>query len=109
MITGAPAIICSAKPEADRAIIRDVICFPSVDAGGGWLIFALPRSELAFHSAAAIMCEDARALRQTLAAKGVEASAITDEGWGLLMHIEMPGGNRLGVYEARHSTPPVPA
>ena len=55
------------------------------------------------------MCEDARAQRQTLAAKGVEASAITDEGWGLLMHIEMPGGNRLGVYEARHSTPPVPA
>jgi catechol 2,3-dioxygenase-like lactoylglutathione lyase family enzyme len=113
MITGAHAIVFTRDAEGDRAFFRDVLGFPSVDAGGGWLIFALPPAELAAHPADEggrhelyLMCDDVHATVDELRGKGVEISRpISDEGFGLLTAIKLPGGDELGLYEAKHSTP----
>lgn len=109
MISGAHMIIYSTDAEADRAFFRDVLQFPSVDAGEGWLIFALPPAEIAVHPAAEtngheiyLMCEDVEAVVGKLKSREVECSAIADEGWGLLTHITLPGGGALGLYQPRH-------
>ena len=113
MITGAHAIVFTSDAEATRGLFRDVLGFPSVDAGGGWLIFALPPAEVAAHPADGderqelyLMCDDIAATAEELRAKGVELSRpISDEGWGLVTAIRMPGGGELGLYEPRHPTP----
>ena len=113
MITGAHAIVFTRDAEATRGLFRDVLGFPSVDAGGGWLIFALPPAEVAAHPADGderqelyLMCDDIGATAEELRAKGVELSRpISDEGWGLVTAIRMPGGGELGLYEPRHPTP----
>jgi hypothetical protein len=113
MITGAHAIVYSADAEADRAFIADVLGFPSVDAGGGWLIFALPRAELAAHPSQEsgrqelyLMCDDIQATVSELRSKGVELTGpVRDEGWGLVTAIKLPGGGELGIYEPRHPVP----
>ncbi len=52
------------------------------------------------------MCDDIEATIAELRAKGVEiARLISDEGWGLLTAIALPGGGELGLYEPRHPTP----
>jgi catechol 2,3-dioxygenase-like lactoylglutathione lyase family enzyme len=112
MITGAHAIIFSRDADGVRAFLRDVLGFSSVDAGGGWLIFALPPAELAAHPTDEaghhelyLMCDDIRATVDDLEGKGVEFSRpITDEGFGLMTAIAMPGGGELGLYEPRHPT-----
>jgi catechol 2,3-dioxygenase-like lactoylglutathione lyase family enzyme len=112
MITGAHSIVYSRDAEADRAFFRDVLGFRSVDAGGGWLIFALPPAELAAHPADEdrhelyLMCDDIEATIAELERKGVElARPVSDEGFGLLTAIELPGGGELGLYEPRHPIP----
>jgi len=113
MITGAHAIVYSRDAEADRAFFRGVLGFPSVDAGGGWLIFALPPAELAAHPADAggrhelyLMCDEIEATVAELEAKGVEFSQpVSDEGFGLLTSLKLPGGGELGLYEPRHPIP----
>jgi catechol 2,3-dioxygenase-like lactoylglutathione lyase family enzyme len=113
VITGAHAIIYSKDAEADRAFFRDVLGFSSVDAGGGWLIFALPPAELAAHPAddaghheLYLMCDDVQATVEELEGKGVELTGpISDEGFGLLTAIRLPGGGELGLYEPRHPVP----
>jgi predicted enzyme related to lactoylglutathione lyase len=113
MITGAHAIIHTKDPDAVRAFFRDVLEFSSVDAGDGWLIFALPPAELAAHPAADashhelyLMCDDIHATVDELATKGVEFSRpISDERWGLITAIKMPDGGELGLYEPKHPTP----
>jgi catechol 2,3-dioxygenase-like lactoylglutathione lyase family enzyme len=113
MITGAHAIVYSRDADADRAFFRDVLGFPSVDAGGGWLIFALPPAELAAHPADAggrhelyLMCDEIEATVAALEAKGVEFTApVSDEGFGLLTSLKLPGGGELGLYEPRHPIP----
>jgi catechol 2,3-dioxygenase-like lactoylglutathione lyase family enzyme len=115
MITGAHAVVFSRDADALRAFFRDVLGFPSVDAGGGWLIFALPPAELAAHPAEEdgrhelyLMCDDVHATVAELEGKGVEFSRpVTDEGFGLMTAIKLPGGGELGLYEPRHPTPPV--
>lgn len=111
MITGAHAIIYSAAADEVRAFLRDVLGFRSVDAGGGWLIFALPPAELAVHPAGGegvhqlyLMCDDIEATVAELRGKGIEVGPVSDEGWGLLTSIIMPGGGELGLYEPRHPT-----
>jgi catechol 2,3-dioxygenase-like lactoylglutathione lyase family enzyme len=92
MITGVHAIVFADDAEATRAFLRDVLELPSVDAGGGWLIFALPPAELAAHPAESggrhelyLMCDDIEATRAELEAKGVEFTApVSDQGFGLL-------------------------
>jgi catechol 2,3-dioxygenase-like lactoylglutathione lyase family enzyme len=113
VITGAHAIVYTRDADADRAFFRDVLGFPSVDAGGGWLIFALPPSELAAHPADAagrhelyLMCDEIEATVAELQAKGVEFTApVSDEGFGLLTSLKLPGGSELGLYEPRHPIP----
>jgi catechol 2,3-dioxygenase-like lactoylglutathione lyase family enzyme len=111
VITGAHAIVFSADAEADRAFFRDVLGFDSVDAGGGWLIFALPPAELAVHPGPAehrlyLMCDDVAGTVEELRGRGVElVREVSDEGWGLLTAIRLPGGGELGLYEPRHPLP----
>jgi catechol 2,3-dioxygenase-like lactoylglutathione lyase family enzyme len=114
VITGAHAIVFTRDAEGVRALFRDVLGFPSVDAGGGWLIFALPPAELAAHPTDEagrhelyLMCDDVHATVEELVTKGVEFSRpVTDEGFGLMTAIKLPGGGELGLYEPRHPTPP---
>jgi catechol 2,3-dioxygenase-like lactoylglutathione lyase family enzyme len=113
LITGAHAVIFTTDAERDRAFFRDVLEFPSVDAGGGWLIFALPPAELAAHPADEdgrhelyLMCDDIHATVAELKRKGVEFSrSVSDEGFGQLTAIRLPGGGDLGLYEPSHPAP----
>jgi len=117
MITGVHAIIFTRDAEGVRAFLRDVLELPSVDAGGGWLIFALPPAELAAHPAEEdgrhelyLMCDDIRATVAELKAKGVEVSnEISDEGFGMMTSLVLPGGGELALYEPRHATPLSPS
>ena len=110
MITGGHAIIYSQQADDVRALFRDTLGFNSIDAGDGWLIFGLPSAEVAMHPAEGpshhelyLLCDDINATVQELMAKGVEFSKpISDEGWGLLTAIRLPGGGELGIYEPRH-------
>lgn len=112
MINGAHLIIYSRDADADRAFIRDMLGYPNVDAGGGWLIFKLPPAEVAVHPTEGadvhqlyLMCDDVKRTVEELRAKGVEITMpVSDEGWGLLTAITLPGGGRLGLYEPRHAT-----
>ena len=112
MLTGAHAIIYSSNAEADRAFFRDVLKLGSVDAGGGWLIFALPPAELAVHPATEngrhelyLMCDDVAAFVGEMKKRGVSCSAVSNQGWGLLTEVTLPGGGKLGVYQPRHQRP----
>lgn len=113
VITGAHTIIYTKDAEGLRAFFRDVLEFPWVDAGDGWLIFALPPAELAAHPTDEaghhelyLMCDDVHAAVDELKSKGVRFShPISDEGFGLMTSIEIPGGGELGLYEPRHPTP----
>ena len=113
MITGVHAVMFTSEADGLRAFLRDVLGLDSVDAGGGWLIFALPPAELAAHpshgdtsTALYLMCDDIEATVAELEAKGVEfARPVSDEGWGLVTAMRVPGGGELGLYEPRHPTP----
>jgi catechol 2,3-dioxygenase-like lactoylglutathione lyase family enzyme len=113
VITGTHAIIFTQDAEGVRAFFRDVLGFPSVDAGDGWLIFALPPAELAAHPSDGrghhelyLMCDDVHATVEELERKGVEfGGPISDEGFGLMTTIRLPGGGELGLYEPRHPIP----
>ncbi len=110
------AIVFSPEAEKVRAFFGDVLSLPSVDAGGGWLIFALPPAELAVHPAGSgprhelyLMCDDIQATLAELRGKGVEvARDVADQGWGLLAAIRLPDGSEFPIYEPRHPSPPAP-
>ena len=112
MITGAHSIIYSSDPDADRAFFRDVLKFPNVDAGDGWLIFGMPPSEVAFHPAKTsgkqefyLMCEDIEKFVLWMGELEVPCTSIHEEPWGRLVDITLPGGGALGVYQAHHARP----
>ena len=105
MITGAHVIVYSKDPEADRAFFRDTLNFSSVDAGHGWLIFALPPAEAAFHPAEDngahelyFMCDDLKATMESLKQKKVKCGPVKEERWGSLTTIMLPGGGKIGLY-----------
>ena len=109
MIIGAHVLLYSTNADADRAFLRDVLSFNSVDAGGGWLIFALPPAEAAVHPGEGelrtelyLMCDDVRAQTVALEAKGVRCGEIATERWGLRTTITLPSGGRLGLYQPTH-------
>ncbi|MET0227662.1 MAG: VOC family protein [Actinomycetes bacterium] len=112
MIDGAHAILYSDDPDATRAVLAKVLGTRSVDAGGGWLIFALPPAEIAVHPAEKggraelyLMTDDVAATVAALRAEGIEvARPVSDQGWGLLTAITLPGGVELGLYQPRHPT-----
>jgi predicted enzyme related to lactoylglutathione lyase len=113
VITGVHAIMFSPEAEQVRAFLSDVLGLSSVDAGGGWLIFALPPAELAVHPADGpprhelyLMCDDIQATLADLRAKGVEiARDVSDQGWGLLAAIFLPDGTEFPIYQPRHASP----
>ena len=112
MIRGAHVILYSTDADADRAVLQDVLGLPHVDAGGGWLILQLPPAEVAVHPAETggagelyLVCDDIEETVADLEKRGVAVDGpITDQGWGRLATVPLPGGGRLGVYEARHPT-----
>ena len=112
MITGAHSIIYSTNPEADRAFLRDVLDFPHVDIGGGWLIFGLPPAEVAVHPSEKndvhefyLMCDDIEKFIAQMSERSVPCSPIQKEPWGLLTEVALPGGGKLGVYQPLHERP----
>ncbi len=111
MITGVHIIVYSKDPEANRAFFRDVLKFSSVDAGHGWLIFALPPAEAAFHPSEKndlhelyFMCDDLNSTMDSLKAKNVTCGAVKEERWGSLTTIALPGGGKIGLYQPKHPT-----
>ncbi|HXP19322.1 MAG TPA: VOC family protein [Streptosporangiaceae bacterium] len=116
MITGTHAIIYAEDAEQTRAFFRDVIGLPSVDAGGGWLIFRLPPAELGIHPTGGgearsgahelyLMCDDIAATMAELGARGAEfTSPVADRGFGLMATLRVPGGGELGLYQPKHPT-----
>jgi predicted enzyme related to lactoylglutathione lyase len=117
VITGVHAIVFTKDPAGIRAFFRDVLEFPSVDAGGGWPIFALPPAELAAHPTDEqghhqlyLMCDDIEATVKELKGKGGEFIAgIDDVGWGLMTLLRLPDGSELPLYEPKHPSPLLPS
>jgi catechol 2,3-dioxygenase-like lactoylglutathione lyase family enzyme len=111
MITGMHMVIYTRDPEADRAFFRDVLGFPSVDAGGGWLIFAAPPSEIACHPGhddkheVYLLYDDVHAEIARLGEKNITCDPVTAAGWGLTTMVHLPGGGHLGLYQPRHPRP----
>lgn len=106
---GMHALVYSKKAEEARAFLRDVLRFPSVDAGGGWPIFAAPPTELAVHPAEGrehhelyLICDDIDDTVAELKRNGVSTREIRDQAWGRATHIVLPSGDELGLYEPRH-------
>ncbi len=113
MITGAHSIIYSTDAEADRTFLREVLGFPHVDVGGGWLIFGLPPAEIAVHPSEKndvhelyLMCEDIEALIVYMTDHNIDCSPVHEERWGLRTHVTLPGGGQLGIYQPKHERPP---
>ncbi|MFE2477936.1 VOC family protein [Streptomyces sp. NPDC059389] len=110
MISGAHVILYSQDAQADRVFIRDVLGFPGVDAGGGWLVFTLPSAEVAVHPAdwpprheLYLMCDDLDAQLGEFRAKGVEITRpVSEQRWGRLTAVRLPSGAELPLYEPLH-------
>jgi catechol 2,3-dioxygenase-like lactoylglutathione lyase family enzyme len=111
MISGCHVIVYSRDAEADRSFFRDVLALPSVDAGGGWLIFALPPAEVAVHPGDEndvhelyLTCDDLKATMDRLDGHGIRCDKPKQERWGIRTSIRLPGGGRLGLYQPQHPT-----
>jgi hypothetical protein len=122
MITGTHVLFYSENPEADRIFLRDVLEFRSIDAGEGWLIFALPPAEAAFHPSDSetreqmhagrsllgavvyLMCDDLQAEITRLQAKKVSCSAVEIARWGIKTTFHLPSGGEVGLYQPTHPT-----
>ena len=116
MINAVHAVVYTKQAEAVRAFFRDVLELPVVDAGGGWLIYALPPAELGIHPtesdqehgkhALFLMCDDIEGTVEDLKQKGVEfTQPIKNVGWGVLTALKLPDGTELSLYEPRHASP----
>ncbi len=104
-------IVFTHDADADRQFFRDVLEMPSVDSGGGWLIFAMPPSEIAFHptdegatNEVFLLSDDLTSDMQRLEAKGVTFTQVDEERWGTISHFTLPGGTTIGLYEPKHPT-----
>ena len=112
LINAAHVVVYSKDPEADRAFFRDVLQFPYVDAGHGWLVFAMPPLEAAFHDSEKndqhelfLMCDDLAATLRDLKSKHVKVSDVNEQRWGRLATLALPGGGKIGIYEPKHPSP----
>jgi catechol 2,3-dioxygenase-like lactoylglutathione lyase family enzyme len=111
MIMGAHVIVYSTDAAGDRAFFRDILGFKSVDAGHGWLIFALPPAEAAFHPDEEndrhelfLMCDNLKAEMSALKKKDVACSDVQEARWGSITKIKLPGGGHIGLYQPKHPT-----
>lgn len=112
MIFGTHVVVYSKDAAADRAFLRDILGFKSVDAGGGWLIFALPPAEAAIHPAESndlhelyLMCDNLGAEISALGEKGITCSEVQQARWGSITKIRLPGGGEIGLYQPKHPSP----
>jgi hypothetical protein len=109
VIYGSHFVVFSSDPDADRTFLADVLGFEHVDAGGGWLIFALPPAEVAVHPAEAagselyLMCDDLEAEMRMLAERGVQCSEVEEARWGSLTKVRLPSGGEVGLHQPRHA------
>jgi hypothetical protein len=121
MITGTHILLYSKDPEADRAFFRDTLNFRSVDAGGGWLIFALPPAELGVHpsmdnfvqthaehsllgAVLYLMCDDLDEAIKKLKSRNVSCTKIETAEWGITTSVKLPSGGEIGLYQPTHPT-----
>jgi len=112
-VTGAHVLLYTPEAEVLRGILRDALGWEHVDAGDGWLIFALPPAELGVHPSdgetkheLSLMCDDVTATAAELRAKGIEIrSEPEDRGYGLVTRMVLPGGVEIDLYEPRHASP----
>jgi catechol 2,3-dioxygenase-like lactoylglutathione lyase family enzyme len=111
MISGAHVIIYSKNADADRAFFRDVLGFKSVAASHGWLIFALPPAEAAFHPSDKdgdhelyFMCDDLKSEMAALERKGINCSRVEEQRWGSITKMSLPSGGDIGLYQPKHPT-----
>lgn len=116
MISGTHILIYSKNPEADRDFFRDIIKLPNIDAGDGWLIFGLPPSEIAVHPSEKnnvhefyLMTDNVEMFISEMKERNISCEDLEDHGWGILTHVTLPGGGKLGVYQPRHERPENPA
>ena len=112
LINGAHVVIYTKDPEADRAFFRDVLKLTSVDAGHGWLIFAMPPLEAAFHDSPSndqhelyFMCDDIATTLQDLRSRNVTVSDVSEQRWGKLATFTLPSGGKIGIYQPNHPRP----
>ena len=112
MINGAHIVIYTKDPEADRAFFRDVLKFSFVDAGHGWLIFAMPPLEAAFHDSEEngqhelyLICDDISATLKDLKSKNVNVSEVSEQSWGKVATFMLPAGGKIGIYQPSHPSP----
>ncbi len=110
MISAAHIVLYSKDAEADRTFFRNVLGFKSVDAGHGWLVFALPPGEAAFHPSDKngahelyFICDDLKAEMACLAKKNVKCSEVEEARWGSITRMRLPGGGSVGLYQPKHS------
>src|SRR5580698_4303510 len=111
MIKGTHSIIYSADPTADREFFKNILKFPFVDIGRDWLIFALPPSEMAIHPAEKnqpqeffLICDDIQTFLKQMSEVNIPCTDVSELRWGHLTYITLPGGAKVGVYEAKHQT-----
>lgn len=111
MIDGTHVVVYSKNATADRTFFRDTLGFSHVDAGEGWLIFALPAAEAAVHPADEngrhelfFMCKDLKAEISSLKKKGIHCSDVQEARWGSITKIQLPGGGKIGLYQPKHPT-----
>ena len=109
MIFGAHIVVYSKDAAADRAFLKDTLGLTSIDAGHGWLIFALPPAEAAIHPSEEssrqelyFLCNDLKAEISSLQEKGVDCAEIQEARWGSITRIPLPGGSEIGLYQPKH-------
>jgi predicted enzyme related to lactoylglutathione lyase len=110
VITAVHTLVYAEDADAARAFFRDVVGWPHVDAGGGWLIFRTGPSELGVHPTSAgqhheisLMCEDIEGTVAELTGKGAQFTrGISDDGFGLTTMLKVPGAGEIMLYEPRH-------
>ncbi|HEY7530512.1 MAG TPA: VOC family protein [Gemmatimonadota bacterium] len=121
-ITGAHVLLFSTDAEALRATLRDAFGWRHVDAGEGWLIFALPPAELGVHPAEgptresgtrhqlSLMCDDIGRTVREVREKGIEVKGEpVDMGFGITVTLGLPGGVEVMLYQPRHPVAITPA
>ena len=116
MIIGTHIMIQSKDEKADRAFLRDVLKFPSVDAGGGFMIFGAPSTDIAVHESDKnnayqlyLMCDDVEAFIADMRKRNIACASPANQGWGTMTHVSLPGGGKLHVYQPHHKRPKHPA
>jgi hypothetical protein len=122
MITALHALIYTDDPELTRTFFRDVLEFPSVDTGGGWLIFKTGPSELGVHPSAwewegqkgssdqsfdvSLICDDLEKTMIELRGRGAEfVGELVEEEWGMTVQLKVPGARPMTLYQPRYEPP----